>query len=198
MIKRWLILAADILAAALLVLVIYIVNYRLPQEGTEAMASNRPDMSSLKAEVEADGVAGRKTNVVWAAEDWKEKFRDKFSDTVISTENSYKSPNVSIEITRYTEDTGVSDMYGSVVSYTVADIYVADITCFQTVFAENMYGIGYEEELGQVAERVNALCIINGDSYGNDMQTQTPRLCMWTFRKRTHCQDFSFQKKLMC
>ena len=39
MIKRWLILAADILAAALLVLVIYIVNYRLPQEGTEAMAS---------------------------------------------------------------------------------------------------------------------------------------------------------------
>ena len=169
MIKRWLILAADILAAALLVLVNYIVHYRLPQEGPEAMSSNRPDMSSLKAEVEADGVAGRKTNVVWAAEDWKEKFRDKFSDTVISTENSYKSPNVSIEITRYTEDTGVSDMYGSVVSYTVADIYVADITCFQTVFAENMYGIGYEEELGQVAERVNALCIINGDSYGNDM-----------------------------
>ncbi len=169
MIKKWLILVADVLAAALLVLVIYIVNYRLPREGTEAMASNRPDINGARAEVEADGMVGRRTNVVWAAEDWGEKFRDKFSETVISTENSYKSPGVSIEITHYTEDTGVSDMYGSVVSYTVADIYVADITSLQTAFAQNMYGVGYEEDMGEMSKRVNALCVINGDSSGNGM-----------------------------
>lgn len=170
--KKWLFVLADLALAGLIVLVIYLVNYRLPQEGTEVLSSNVPAVGSAGAGIERDGLIGRKTNIVWAEEDWREKFKDHFSDTVISTENSYKSPNVSIEITEYTRDTDVSDMYGTAVSYVVADIYVADITCLQTVFAQDMYGVGFQEEIGEVSERVNALCIINGDSYGNDMHEE--------------------------
>lgn len=86
-----------------------------------------------------------------SASDWKEKLADKFSDTVIVTENSYKSPNVSIEITKENLTTDRLDLsengkhkkYGTKIAYTIADIYIGDISCFQTAFAEDMFGIGY-------------------------------------------------------
>ncbi len=167
--KKWILLAADIAAAGLIVLAIYIVNYRLPKEGVEASVMNQPTTDIVESETEE--ILGRKTNVVWPQEDWHEKFRDKFTDTVVSTETSYTSPNVSIELSEHSFDTGVPSFYGTEAAYMLADIYIGDITCLQTAFAENMYGVGYDEEIKSVADRSNALLIINGDSYGNDMNT---------------------------
>lgn len=95
-------------------------------------------------------------------EDLRTKFAGHFTDTPVSTENSYTSRDISIQINKYTEGSG-----GNIVTYYVADIYVADITCLQSGFADNTYGIGYAEDLLDMDKELNAVLAINGDYYGN-------------------------------
>lgn len=102
-----------------------------------------------------------------------EKFQDHFSDTVISTDTVYKSPNISIELTQTTYDSGMDDPdgeYGSLVTYTLADIYVSSIECFRTAFAQDSYGIGFQEKPQAMSERMEAVLSVNGDSYSKDNQ----------------------------
>ena len=87
-----------------------------------------------------------------------EKFADRFSDTVTVTENSYSSPDLSITVNEVRE--------GSL-TYYLADIYVRDITCFRTALAEDTYGSGFRESIGEMAALNNALLAVNGDYYGN-------------------------------
>ena len=54
------------------------------------------------------------------------------------------------------------------ISYVLADIYIGDISCLQTAFAKDMYGIGYFEKLTDMSERMKAVLAVNGDSYSND------------------------------
>ena len=117
-----------------------------------------------------------RTNVTAASQDWHQKFKDQFTDQVVSTDTSYTSPDVAIHLTHQTMDTsridhsenGKHEKYGSQISYTVADIYVSDITHLQTAFAQNTYGVGYTEKLSDMSSRLNALLAVNGDSYSND------------------------------
>ena len=87
-----------------------------------------------------------------------EKFADKYTDEVVATENSYTSPNVSIT---------VSEEHTGNITYYVADIYVRDITCFQSALARNTYGSGYRDSISDMAALSDALIAINGDYYGN-------------------------------
>lgn len=77
-----------------------------------------------------------------------------------------------MELTTGHFDSGVSDSahmrYGSSVSYTLADIYVADISCLQTAFARDTYGTGYVESLSRMSERMKSVLAVNGDSYSNN------------------------------
>ena len=87
-----------------------------------------------------------------------EKFADRFSDTVAVTENSYTSPDLSIT---------VNEVQDGSLTYYLADIYVRDITCFRTALAEDTYGSGFRESIGEMAALNNALLAVNGDYYGN-------------------------------
>ena len=87
-----------------------------------------------------------------------EKFADKFTDSVVVTENSYSSPDLAITVTEVTEDN---------LTYYVADIYVRDITCFQTALAQDTYGSGFRDSITGMAALNNALLAVNGDYYGN-------------------------------
>lgn len=86
------------------------------------------------------------TQVVKDTQDWHAKFSDKFTDTVIATENSYTSPDLSIRLSYGAYDTGRLDLsesgehkkYGTKTSYVVAGIYVGDISCIKTAFAQDM------------------------------------------------------------
>ena len=87
------------------------------------------------------------------------KFAGKFTDgEVIQTDNSYQSAylNVTVENVR---DLG-TEIY-------IADIYVKDIACFQTVLARDKFGRGYSERLRSMAERTGSVVTINGDYYGS-------------------------------
>ena len=87
-----------------------------------------------------------------------DKFADKYTDTVIVTENSYSSPNISVTVTE--ETLGQTTYY-------LADIYVRDITCFQTALANDTYGSGFRDSIEDMALLNNALLAVNGDYYGN-------------------------------
>ncbi|MDD3206633.1 MAG: phosphodiester glycosidase family protein, partial [Lachnospiraceae bacterium] len=99
-----------------------------------------------------------------------------FSDCVISTDTQYKSSDISIEITSSSYDSAVIDpsengkhkKYGSKIAYTVADIYVSDVTLLKTAFAQDTYGIGYAESLADMSQRVQSVLAVNGDSYSNN------------------------------
>lgn len=97
-----------------------------------------------------------------STEIWADKFADHFTDTVVTTDNSYSSSDLSITINKYSEGSG-----RDIVTYYVADIYLADITCLQSGFADNTYGVGYTEHVLDMDEEFNAVLAINGDYYGN-------------------------------
>ena len=87
-----------------------------------------------------------------------EKFADKYSDEIIETENSYRSPDLSVT---------VSEVNDGNITYYLADIYVRDITCFQTALASDTYGSGFRDSIAGMAALKGALLAVNGDYYGN-------------------------------
>lgn len=124
---------------------------------------------------DAQGVSTEKT-AADPPQDWHVKFADKFTDEMIATDTSYSSPNLAIQLSYQHYDTGILDKtdsgkhkkYGTQISYVLADIYVGDITCFQTAFARDIYGIGYSEKLSGISDRMRAVLAVNGDSYSNN------------------------------
>ncbi len=86
------------------------------------------------------------------------KFSDRYTESVTVTENSYSSPDVSITVTR--ETLGAATYY-------LADIYVRDITCFQSAMAGDTYGSGFRDSIEDMAALKDALLAVNGDYYGN-------------------------------
>jgi exopolysaccharide biosynthesis protein len=90
------------------------------------------------------------------------KFAGHFSDTVISTENSYSSPNTSITVSKKVLGSG-----NSTITYYIADVYIADISLFRTGFAGNTYGKGLRDSLVDMDVFYDALVSVAGDYYGN-------------------------------
>lgn len=89
---------------------------------------------------------------------WQIQFAEHFSDEVIMTENSYKSPSVSIEITTHTKGEGSSKQ-----TYHVADIYVASLDNFVTYTANNELRYFSTQDVMQMHEISNAILSISGD-----------------------------------
>lgn len=226
--KKILWIIGDLIIAALVVLVIWIIDYKIPQKGIEAVSpqkisenrqmkkkdsfqkkdnssqqidsfpqkdnflqqkddslqkkngfsqknnfSQQMDTSSQQME-EQDFL--QRTDVIMDAQDWHKKFADKFTDTVVAKDLSYTSPDLAIQLFYNQYDTGRLDRsnsgkhekYGTKVSYILADIYIGDITCFQTAFAQDIYGVGYSEKLSDMSKRMKSVLAVNGDSYSNN------------------------------
>lgn len=142
--KRLLWIMADLLAAAVIVLMVWIVNYKIPQKGIkvdtsqkilEDMNGSTPDRLIPEEEIKSGRL--KNTKVIMDSQDWRQKFADKFTETVVATDTSYTSPDLSIQLSYNQYDTGKLDRsnkgkhekYGTQTSYVIADIYVGDITC---------------------------------------------------------------------
>jgi len=168
-----LVIAIDVLLAALLLGIFYIVQYEIqPEVQGEPLPAPTPvaqvQPSAPPAESSAPAAApDAAPDVTEPAEetpapsptidpnDWRAKFADKFTDgEVVSTDTSYKSANVSIEIQTFTRDN---------VPYYIADIYVADINYFRTAFAKKADVMGSSELTDKVARANDAILAINDD-----------------------------------
>ena len=155
--KAILTLLADALAAV--VLCASLIGYEYYGPGKTAWAGDAP---MVQTDVKQDETS------------WREKFSGHFTDTVVATDTSYTSRNLSIDVRYGTFDTGREDgnqrEYGTEVSYVLADIYMADITCFQTAFAQDNYYGGNLEKTTDMAARTGAILAVNGDSYSSNQQ----------------------------
>ena len=94
--------------------------------------------------------------------EWQKKFADHFTDEIVSAENSYTSPDVSINISTVTVGEGA---YSS--QCHIADIYIGQIENFQTYFATGSYGYYAEQSALGIDEDSGALIAINGDYCNN-------------------------------
>lgn len=92
--------------------------------------------------------------------EWQIRFEDKFSDEPIWTENSYTSPNVSVNIDTVVEGEG-SDR----ITYYVADIYVASPDCIKTYTANNELEYFSTQDVLEMDTDCGAVCAISGDFY---------------------------------
>ncbi len=80
-----------------------------------------------------------------------------FTDTVVTTDNSYSDKNISITVSQYNEYS--TDIY-------VADIYVSSPEYLKTAFAKDTYGKNIAETTSEIASSNDAILAINGDFYG--------------------------------
>lgn len=200
-IKKVMLLGTDISLAAVLVSGVYVGNYLIPQKGIKtatvsAMHTDTPmvpvmenwdaNLSTLKQTTlpEQQSLISQNglkfTSVIKDSTDWHKKFADHFTSSVVSTDTSYTSPNISIQIKKKEYDSGVLDYsakgkhlrYGTNIAYIMADIYVGDISCLQTAFAQDTYGIGYSEKLSDMSSVIGSVLAVNGDSYNNNLQQE--------------------------
>lgn len=148
----------------------------LPEDAEETEPEQMSPENVEEAAPETQSDSFQRTNVIMDTQDWHQKFADKFTDTVVATDTSYSSPDLSIQLSYHHYDTGRMDLsesgkhkkYGTQVSYVLADIYVGDITCFRTAFAQDTYGVGYSEKLSDMSDAMKAVLAVNGDSYSNN------------------------------
>lgn len=177
--KRIFRILVDFVIAVLIIFTVWIVDYKIPQKGIEAVELGKRLRDQQNVQVEATVKKYNSfdsTQIVMDEQDWHKKYKDKFTDKVIATDTSYTSPNLSIHLFRTRYDTGILDKsesgkherYGTKISYVLADIYIGNITCFQTAFAKNTYGVGYSEKLSNMSKKMQSVLAINGDSYSND------------------------------
>lgn len=90
------------------------------------------------------------------------KFADKFTDSVVKTDTSYSSKDISVTLTKHVMNEGKKN----VVTYFVADIYIRNIDNFRTAFANDEFGHGYRDDTVEMAKKHNAVVALSGDYYG--------------------------------
>lgn len=90
--------------------------------------------------------------------DFSATFPDKFTDgKVVKSDSGYRSANVNVTLKRFSTE--------NVVFY-AADIYVRDISCLVTAFADDTFGMGHREQVQDMCQRIGGVIAINGDYYG--------------------------------
>ena len=90
--------------------------------------------------------------------EWQKKFEEHFSDEIIRTENSYKSPNVSITLETITYGEGKNKQ-----TYHVADIYIGSIENFGAYIAGGDGSYYSKQNMEDMSKASNALIAICGD-----------------------------------
>lgn len=155
-----LLLLLDILIAAHLVFAVYYIVYELPLAYPgDSTATKGIPVSRTLTQTPSQTPRLIPLEEMTPASNWKTKFAGHFSSKIVSSDTSYSSPNLSVDITRHRMGSG-----NNTVTYYVADIYLADISCFQTYFAHNTYG-GRTQSLSDMSNEVGAILAMNGDSY---------------------------------
>ena len=164
-----LMIAADVLAAALLLLVFYVTNYEMHGESGPIASLPVPSWmaSAAPAPDNASGSTGTAEQLSPTAAldpgNWRVKFADKFTGgEVEQTDTSYRSANISVTIEKVQREN---------LTYFVADIYVAELKYFRTAFAKEADTMGNEALTTTIAQENNAIIAINGDYCLNNWST---------------------------
>ena len=164
----WRLIIQDILLTGLVLCIFALFHHVIPRMGIAKAEPPKPTSAAL-APAESPAAAAAPENspepteeVVDNRTEWQKKFADHFTDEIVSAENSYTSPDVSINISTVTVGEGA---YSS--QCHIADIYIGQIENFQTYFATGSYGYYAEQSALGIDEDSGALIAINGDYCNN-------------------------------
>lgn len=72
----------------------------------------------------------------------------------------------------------------SLVTYYVADIYISNVECFKSYFAEDTYGIDYRESVLSIDNDTNALTSFNTS---HRLESENPRTGIWYYEPGHYC-----------
>jgi len=168
----WMLIVADLLIFAVALLTFAYFHHVMPRAGESmGLKSSRsgavvqvedvqPSVDPTAQPIDAivPVVEATPEPVVEQVGYFGDKFADKFTNgEVIATETGYQSGSVNISMQIYDEQG---------VNFYVADIYVKDIECIQTAFANDQYGRGFSEMPISMDARLGSILTINGDYYG--------------------------------
>lgn len=169
----WLLLLVDCALIGVSLLVFALFDHVIPEKRAavpvaqphatvQAAATEAP---AQLADADADDALPQATEVpAPATGDFSQKFAGMFTDgEVIQTENSYRSANLNITLSKYEFNVGSYEE----TAY-VQDIYVRSIDCIHRRFAEDTFGKAITENVLAMANRSNAVAAVNGDYYGHN------------------------------
>lgn len=145
----------DILLTGLILLVFSFFHHVLPTHESRASAVEYTPEPVMEEVVHVEVTAEPDSRT-----EWQIKYAEHFSDQVTRTENSYKSPNVSIEIKTVTVGEGSEQNV-----YHVADIYIASIENFAAYTANNELKYFSTQNALEMDKAANALLSMTGDFY---------------------------------
>lgn len=138
------------------------VVYSAPSASPRPTDSPEPVATAAQVMAQPDATSTVQPTPTPTPGDFSQKFADKFTDgEVIQTENSYQSANLNVTLTRYKTYYGAHREV-----YFVEDIYLRNIECLRTVFAQDTFGKAISEGVVSMSKRTNAIAAINSDYYG--------------------------------
>ena len=130
----------------------HVLDFSPKTEPVELTAPAAPEPSAPVADEDADPVPEEPERPLT----WREKFADKFTDgDVVQTENSYKSGNINITVSKIEEDG---------ILYHIADIYITDIRYLRGGFSHGVYS-ARSAPISETASLYNAVVALSGDHY---------------------------------
>jgi len=180
--KLWKTVLADILMVGVILLVYAMFHHVIPAYMSEYEHQKVMEQEQLQSQpVETEAPETQPTEAAVATEvmeteespteteplpteppriltEWQKKFAEHFSEEIIWTENSYKSPNVSITIETKTVGEGAKKSV-----YHVADIYIASMDHFVTHTANGEMRYWGTQDVLKMSEASDALIAISGD-----------------------------------
>lgn len=131
----------------------HVLDFSPKTEPVELVAPAAPEPSAPVADEGAGPVPEEPERPLT----WREKFADKFTDgDVVQTENSYKSGNINITVSKIEEDG---------ILYHIADIYITDIRYLRGGFSHGVYS-ARSAPISETASLYNAVVALSGDHYG--------------------------------
>ena len=151
------IIISDILLAGIILLIFSFFHHVLPtyrsnEVNKETLVTPTPVIANLPSTPQIQQTDSRT--------EWQIKFDEHFSDELIRTDNTYKSPNVSIEMKTVIVGEGSRQNV-----YHVADIYIASIENFATYTANNELKYFSTQDALEMDAASNALVSMTGDFY---------------------------------
>ena len=163
----WLAFGADVLAAGLLLCAVALTGFVLPGLRSRNQAPvaviTPPPVTAEIAPAEpghmADSAGPRSAEETKTP--WQQRFAEHFSDTVESTDHSYRSPTLSVEISTHS-----ITLRGYPQVWYVADIYLSRIESFRTWAAEGSFTTLTRAPMEQLSAETGAVLSTNGDYCG--------------------------------
>lgn len=158
LLRGWQVALLDVLALGLALVVFSLFHHVLPRRGAAKLqivsVPAQPTAAVTAAATHAPALAPAPTPTPKPG-DFSAAFPQ--GSTGEGALHSYQGDGLRIAIDRVQEDG---------VTYFVADVWVKDISRFQTAFAKGQFGQGYQERPKKIAEDQGAVFAITGDYYG--------------------------------